>query len=126
MARVLLGRAPYVISELGHEDLPQLSDPSMEGLSAANISYIHISDITSRAKRVREIRYAHPVFLNSILSKVIVASHLLIEADGEWAEVKAAENPNALVEKIHRTKFTHVDGVTSPLQKLIFLRCLRS
>jgi hypothetical protein len=35
-----------------------------------------------------------------------------MEVDGEWAEAKAAENPNTLMEMIHLTHFTHVDGAT--------------
>ena len=58
-----------------------------------------------------------PEVFNCILSKFSVAFQLLIEVDVEWAETKAAENPNALVEIIHRTHFTHVDGVTPAAAK---------
>jgi hypothetical protein len=47
-----------------------------------------------------------------------VASRLLIEADGEWAEAMAADNPNALVEIIHRTNCTHADGATPAAAKV--------
>jgi len=53
-----------------------------------------------------------PEVFNCILSKFSVAFQLLIEVDVEWAETKAAENPNALVEIIHRTHLTYVDGAT--------------
>ena len=82
MARVLLDRVPYVVPELGPEDLPQLGDSGMEGLTAANIAYLRVSAITARAKKIRELRDACPKLFNSILSKVNVASQLHIEADG--------------------------------------------
>jgi len=102
---------------LGPEDLPQLGDPGIEGLTAANIAPIRVSAITARAKKVRELRDACPKFLKSILSKFSVVSQLLIEADSEWSEAKAAENPDALVEIIRRTHFTHVDGATPAAAK---------
>jgi len=122
MARVLLDRVPYVVPNLGHEDLPQLGDLGMEGLTAANIVSIRVSAIAARAKKVRELRDVCPKFFNPILSKVTVASQMLIEADGEWAEAKATESPNALVEIIHRTHFTHVDGATLAAAKFNFFK----
>ena len=118
MARVLLDRVPYVVPELGPENLPQLGDPGMEGLTAANIASIRDSAITARAKKVRELRDACPKFFSFVLSKVNVASQLLIDADGEWAEAKVAENPNALVDIIHRTHFTHINGATPTASKV--------
>ncbi len=41
-----------------------------------------------------------------------MACQLLIEADGEWVEAKDAGSHNALVEIIHRTHFTHVEGAS--------------
>ncbi len=67
----------------------------MEDLSKAKISYIHVSAITARAKKVRELRNNHPKFFNSNFLKVNVASRLLIEAGGEWATAQLAENPKA-------------------------------
>jgi hypothetical protein len=66
MARVLLDRVPYIVPELGPEALPQLGDPVMVGLTAANIASIRVSAITARAKKVRELRNACPKFFNSI------------------------------------------------------------
>jgi hypothetical protein len=43
---------------------------------------------------------------------------LLIEADGEWAAAKAAEDPNALAAIVHRTHFTHVGGATLAMTKI--------
>jgi hypothetical protein len=62
MSRVLIDRVPYVVPESGPEDLPQLGDPCMEGLTAANIASIRVSAITARAKKVRELRDACPKF----------------------------------------------------------------
>jgi hypothetical protein len=124
IARVLLDRVPYVVPELGPEDLPQLDDPGMEGLTAANKASIRVSAITARAKKVRELRDACSKCFNSILSKVSVASQLRIEAGGEWAEAKVADNPNALVEIIHRTHFTYVDGATPATAKVILFKVL--
>jgi hypothetical protein len=117
MSRVLLDRVPYVILEFGPEEVPPLGKPGMGGSSTENINSIRVSAIIAHAKKVRELRDASPKFLNSILSKVSVASQLLIVADGEWAEAKVAENPNALVEIIHRTHFTLVDGATPAAAK---------
>jgi len=78
MARVMLDRVPYVVLELGPEDLPQHDDPCMKGLPAANIASIRVSASTSLARKARELRDACPKFLNSILSKLSVASQLLI------------------------------------------------
>jgi len=50
--------------------------------------------------------------------KISIASQLLIEADGESAAAKAAEEPNALVAIVHRTHFTHVDGATPAMAKI--------
>ena len=122
MARVLLDQVPYVVPELGPEDIPQQDDPGMEGLTAANLNSIRVSAIVARAKKVRELREEQPKFFNAILSKVSVASQLLIEADGEWAAAKAAENPNALVAIIHRTHFTHVDGATPAAARVNLLK----
>jgi len=58
---------------------------------------------------------------NYISSKIIMASQLLIEAGGEWAIAKAAENPNALVEIIHRSHNTHVEGATPAAAKFNLL-----
>jgi hypothetical protein len=74
MARVLIDQVPYVIPELGPEDLPQPNDPGMEGLSIANLTSIRVLAITARAKIVRELRDNHPKFFNSIMSKVSVDS----------------------------------------------------
>ena len=46
-----------------------------------------------------------------------MAFQLLVEADGELAEAKGAENHNALVKIIHYTYFTHVDGETPAAAK---------
>jgi hypothetical protein len=50
--------------------------------------------------------------------KISVVSQLLIEADGEWAVVKAAEDPNALVAIVYRTHFPHVGGATPAMAKI--------
>ncbi len=43
---------------------------------------------------------------------------MLIEADGEWAAVKAVVDPNALVVIIHRTHFTHIGGANLAMTKI--------
>ena len=60
--------------------------------------------ITAHAKTKRELRDELPIkFVNDILLKISVnASHLLVEADGEWAAAKEAKDPNALVAIVHR------------------------
>jgi hypothetical protein len=63
--------------------------------------------ITAHARKKRELRDELPQFFDDILLKISVASKLLIEADGEWAAAKAAEDPNALVAIVHRTHFIH-------------------
>jgi hypothetical protein len=62
MARVLLDRVPYVVPELGPEDLPQLGDSGIEGLTAANIASIRVLAITACAKKVIELHDAFPKF----------------------------------------------------------------
>ncbi len=50
--------------------------------------------------------------------KICVTSQLLIEANGEWAAARAAEDPNALVATVHRTHFTYVGGATPAMAKI--------
>jgi hypothetical protein len=90
----------------------------MEGLTAANIQAIRVSVVTAHSKKKRELRDEQPKFFNDILLKISVASQLLIEADGDWAATKAAEDPNVLVAIIHRTHFTHVGGATPAMAKI--------
>ena len=118
MARVFTDQVPYVVPDLEADDVPQADDPGMEGLSAANLNAIRVSAITAHAKKKRELRDELPKFFNDILLKISVASQLLIEADGEWAAAKAAEDPNALVAIVHRTHFTHVGGATPAMAKI--------
>ena len=118
MARVFTDQVPYVLPDIEIGDLPQVGDPGMEGLTIANINAIRVSVITDHAKKKREMRDEQPKFFNDILLKISVASQLLIEADGEWAAAKAAEDPNALVAIIHRTHFTHVGGATPAMAKI--------
>ncbi len=95
MARVFLDQVLYMIPELGPEDAPQQSDLGMEGLTTENLNSIRVLAIVERAKKVRELRDDQPKLFNSILSKVSVASQLIIEADGEWDAAKAAEDPTS-------------------------------
>ncbi len=74
--------------------------------------------ITARAKKKRDLRNELPKFFNYIILKISVASHLLIEVDGEWAAAKAAEDPNALVAFVHRTHSTRVGGATPAMAKI--------
>ncbi len=50
--------------------------------------------------------------------KISVASQLLIEADGDWAAVKADEDPKALAAIVHCAHFTHVGGATLAMAKI--------
>ena len=118
MARVFTDQVPYVVPDLEADDVPQADDPGMEDLSAASLNAIRVSAITAHAKKKRELRDELPKFFNDILLKISVASQLLIEADGEWAAAKAAEDPNALVAIVHRTHFTHVGGATPAMAKI--------
>ena len=118
MARVFNDQVPYAVPDLEAEDVPQSDKPGMEGLSAANLNLIRVSAITAHAKKKRELRDELPKFFNDILLKISVASQLLIEADGEWAAVKAAEDPNAHVAIVYRTHSTHVGGATPAMAKI--------
>jgi hypothetical protein len=117
-ARVFNDQLPYVMPDLEADNVPQADDPDMEGLSTANLNAIRVSVITAHAKKKRELRDELPKFLNDILSNISVASRLLIEANGDWAAAKAAEDPNVLVAIVHRIHLTHVGGVTSVIAKI--------
>ena len=90
----------------------------MEGISAANLNAIRVSAITAHAKKKKELRDELPKLFNDILLKISVASKLLIKADRDWAAVKAAEDPNALVAIVHRTHFTYVGGAIPAMAKI--------
>jgi hypothetical protein len=118
MVRVFADQVPYVVPDLGPNDEPQAGDSGMKGLTAANIQAIRVSAVTVHSKKKRELRDEQPKFFNDILPKISVASQLLIEADGDWAATKAAENPHVLVGHIHRTHLTHVGGATLAMDKI--------
>ena len=67
----------------------------------------------ARAKEVRKLAEIKPKFFNATFARTSEASRILIEADGDFAAVNAALDPNALVVIIHRTHFTHVGGATA-------------
>jgi len=119
MAMVLLNQVPY-IPELVPEDLAHTNNSGIEDLFITSLNYIRVSPNTARAKNLKELRDDHPKLFSSIISKVNVASRLLIEADGEWAAAKAAESPNVLVVIIHCTNFNYVDGATPAAAKVNF------
>ena len=83
MARVFADQVPYVLPDLGPDDLPQAGDPGMDGLTAANLQAIRVSVVTAHAKKKRELRDEQPKIFTYILLKISVASQLLIEGDGE-------------------------------------------
>ncbi len=70
-------------------------------MTMANLNAIRVSVITAHAKKKRELRDEEPEFFSDILMKTSVASSFVIEADGEWASAKAAEDHNARVAIIH-------------------------
>ncbi len=47
MARVFAVQVPYVVPDLGPDDVPQAGDPGMEGLTAASIQAIRVSVVTA-------------------------------------------------------------------------------
>ena len=49
MARVFADQVPYVLPDLGPDDVPQAGDPRVEGLTAANVQAIRVSVQAIRA-----------------------------------------------------------------------------
>ncbi len=118
LARVFTDQVPCVVPDIEADDVPHAEDPSMEGSSTANLNVIRVSAITAHAKMERELRDELPKFFNDIFFKISVASQLPIEADGEWAAAKAAEDSNALVDIVHRMHFTHVGCATPAMANI--------
>jgi len=56
MPSVPLDQKLYAVPYLGHEDLPQQIDPSMEDLTTTNLNSIRVSAIVARAKYARVLR----------------------------------------------------------------------
>ncbi len=78
IATIFNDKVSYVVPDLEADDVPKADDPSMEGLSAANLNAIRVSVITAHAIKKRERRDELPTFFNNILLKISVASQLLI------------------------------------------------
>ncbi len=117
-ARVFTDQVSCVVPDIEADDVSQTDNPDMEGLSATNLDTIRVSEITAHAKKKIEPRDEVPKIFNNILLKINVASQLLIEADGDWAAAKAAEDSNTLVAIVHCTHFTRVGGATPAMAKI--------
>ena len=82
MPSVPLDQKLYAVPYLGHEDLPQQIDPSMEDLTTTNLNSIRVSAIVARAKYTRECFGTNNYYFSFMQDCVLMHQVLRIENEG--------------------------------------------